>query len=133
MLKSLLLITLLCCALLYGMELTKDNMIDMKGLDNSQDKTSLLDFNIPQLTSHSEETPVTTTQKSDQEVETPKKAKATSAEPSIEDRIQHLNDIETFNPFSELGDKVGQGVSGVFTKGIEVTASVFNSVINVFL
>ncbi|GGE43522.1 hypothetical protein GCM10011391_22850 [Pullulanibacillus camelliae] len=121
--------------------MAKDNMMQMKGIQSSSaTKSSVLDFNIPKLshpanksTQPTEESSLKPMNDEKAMAKAPKaektEAKKTAGDPSIEDRIDHLNAIDTFNPFSTLGDKVGSGVSAVFSKGMEATTTLLGGLV----
>lgn len=124
-LKSALLITLLFCAVLYGMDLAKQGMMKMEGTQTSH-STSPLNFDhIPGLGNNQPEKA--------QKQESANAATATKAEPQTDDlssRITKLDQIHSFNPYSAMGDKLSDGVSSVFEHGIQATASVLGHLLN---
>ena len=130
--KTILLIAMLCAALLYGIEVAKNHMMEMKGV--SSESSALLDFNIPELSSHPAESNKKVSEKAVESASNQKLATSSSSKPqTIEERVERLNKIDTFNPFSALGDQVGKGVSGVFKRGMEATTNMFEGIIKVIL
>jgi len=117
-LKTALLCALLGCAVLYGMETAKQGMIDMRGLNSPQAEKTSFHFNIPGL--------------ADRGAPSADGKTSAKAEDNIEARVQKLDEIQRFNPFSIAGEKIGDGLSGIFRHGIQAAASLFNAIVNAF-
>ena len=123
-LKCMLLITLLFCAVLYGMDMAKQGMLKMEGTETQNHSSSLLNFDIPGLSSK------TTKAEEKTNTMTPTTKKLEQPKDDIESRLTKLDQIQSFNPYSAMGDKLSNGVSSIFERGIQATGSIFNHLIN---
>ena len=122
-LKTALLISLLFCAVLYGMDIAKQGMVKMEGNNNQARSSSLFDFKIPGLAPGASN--------AENEAEAAElKTKSKTNQEDIESRLAKLDHIHGFNPYSAMGDKLSDGVSSVFEKGITAAATVVNQLLN---
>jgi hypothetical protein len=122
-LKIIVLVALLFCAVLYGMDIAKQGMMKMEGVEKNDSNSSPLNFNIPSLGSK----PAKADHNASTQTKTMSKPEAKGDD--LESRIAKLNEIHGFNPFSSMGDKLSDGVSSVFEHGIEATASVISQLL----
>lgn|GEM_PF-1565135 len=145
MLKIVIAMCLLFCALLYGMNMVKDNMVQMNGKKALNTKASVLDVHTlkrlsrdPKLAHSSEKNAMKSTRvekkTGDMQIDIDKRrGEKVARYPSIEERLDHLKAIDTFNPFSTLGDKMSQGVSTVFSGGMEAVANLLDGLVESIL
>ncbi|MGV3487543.1 MAG: DUF3679 domain-containing protein [Tuberibacillus sp.] len=127
-LKTALLIALLFCAVLYGMDVAKQGMMKMEGGDTKAQTSSLFDFNIPGLGAGSKKENVNQAEAA--ELSPDANAKNEAKPDDMESRLSKLDDINSFNPYSAMGDKLSNGISSVFEKGISAAATLVNQLLN---
>ena len=126
-LKTALFISLLFCAVLYGMDIAKQGMMKMEGYTEKQ-SSSIFDFKLPGFGAKTgQKEPINKAQ-----AETPKTDKQATgvSQDDIESRITKLDQIHEFNPYSAMGDKLSGSVSSVFEKGINAAATMVNQLLN---
>lgn len=136
--KTLLLMAALLLCVVYGMEVAKHNMMTMVG--QAADQKSGLVSNLktpivspsPSATSSSHastKTNQSTTNKSTStqsaSATTSSNQKATGGD-DLDARIKKLNTIQTFNPYSSLGESLSNGLQTTFAHGMAATSSLFN-------
>lgn len=123
-LKCILLITILFCAVLYGMDIAKQGMLKMEGTATQTHSSSLLNYDITGLSSK------TTKAQEKTNTQTPTIKKSEHPKDDIASRLTKLDQLQSFNPYSAMGDKLSNGVSSIFERGIQATGSIFNHLIN---
>lgn len=147
-LKTLILSIALFVSVIYGMETAKQNMMNMVG------QTSKPTLNVvsqlskplptPSLTgtgtssSHgvgnqtSSSSAVNQSTGASQSSDTSAQQSASGSSNSTDDltqRIQKLQTIQDFNPYSSLGESLSSGLQVTFTQGMNATSTLFDQLI----
>lgn len=130
MLKTVVAMCLLFCALLYGVNMVKDSMVQMNGRKALGTKTSVLDFS---RSKRSLGGPEFAHSLGKNRMKSSRAEKKMTEYASIEERLDHLHAVDTFNPFSTLGDKLGKGVSMIFSGGMKVIADIVGGLVEPIL
>lgn len=129
--KTLLLMIALFLCVMYGMEVAKHNMMTMVGQKTEAGAGILSDLKTPLVkpstsTAQSNQKSSQTSKGQSQSSNEVQKQTASTSTDELQARINKLNTIQTFNPYSSLGERLSSGLQVTFLHGMTATSSLFN-------
>ncbi len=139
MVKTILLMAALFICVIYGMEVAKQNMMNMVG-ETQNHTLSLAEQLSKPLPTPSSGTRSSTASSSNSQSSSSKKSSATNQmagsananghTDELTQRIKKLQTIQDFNPYGSLGEGLSNSFKKTFSTGMTATTNLFDQIIN---
>ncbi|HSU80571.1 MAG TPA: DUF3679 domain-containing protein [Candidatus Angelobacter sp.] len=127
LIKTIILITVLFLCVIYGMEMAKHSMSEMEGSGKSGAKSLVAQLAEP-LVSPDQKTASTNTAPLANEKKSPSVSPIEKND-SMSTRIQRMETIQDFNPYSSLGESLSNGLQVAFSSGMATTTNLFGHLV----